>query len=67
MPSLNLYNNPLTKGNFLKFIHIDHIFKYIDFLCVCRIVNTWNNLPNSVILALYEIIFKNKADQFGNW
>ena len=63
VPSLTLYNN-LYLEEILYHYCKKITFKYKKNIFTSRIVNIWNSLPNSVILAPNVNVFKNKLYQF---
>jgi len=63
-PTLNNENEYVTRGNDLRLqkSHVKydlHKFKFSN-----RVVNTWNNLPNSVVSANTTDTFKARLDKF---
>ena len=64
VPSLTLNNNVNTRGNSLKLSITRAHLNIKKFYFTTRIVNNWNNLPDTVIAAPNINLLKNKLDEF---
>ena len=64
-PLLNInHSTSCLRGHPLKLIKNRAIHDYRKFFFTFRVIDTWNNLPQDVVLASSVNCFKNRLDKF---
>jgi len=62
---LELHNESVTRGHNLKLVNSRFHYDLRKYFFAVRVVNIWNNLPDSVISANNVNTFKNRLDSSG--
>jgi len=63
-PNLRYYPKSNTRGNKYKLLNLVFHYDLHKYSFSARIVNIWNNLPNTVVVVDTVCLFKTRLDKF---